>query len=175
MRRIVALLLVCFLCSLAVAKGSHGSHSRASTPAKSRVSRSSKTVHVRGYTRKDGTYVAPYDRRPPGTAPLSATSSLGSSSVHTYRRGYMADGTAPHPRVQRDKHGRIKRSHAAKAAFEREHPCPATGKTSGRCPGYVVDHVKALECGGPDDPSNMQWQTTSDAKAKDKTERQCRL
>jgi micrococcal nuclease len=26
------------------------------------------TVHVRGYTRKDGTYVQPYDRRAPGTA-----------------------------------------------------------------------------------------------------------
>jgi hypothetical protein len=26
-----------------------------------------KTVHVQGYTRKDGTYVAPYDRRPPCT------------------------------------------------------------------------------------------------------------
>jgi hypothetical protein len=25
-----------------------------------------KTVHVKGYKRKDGTYVAPYDRRPPG-------------------------------------------------------------------------------------------------------------
>jgi len=27
-----------------------------------------KTVHVQGYTRKDGTYVAPYDRRPPCTS-----------------------------------------------------------------------------------------------------------
>jgi hypothetical protein len=26
-----------------------------------------KTVRVQGYTRKDGTYVAPYDRRPPCT------------------------------------------------------------------------------------------------------------
>lgn len=175
MHRIAALLLVCCLCSFAAAKGSHGSHPRASKPAKSRVSRSNKTVHVRGYTRKDGTYVGPYDRRPRGAARTPTTSSFPSSSVHTYRRGYMADGIAPHPTVQRDKHGRIKRSHAAKAAFEREHPCPSTGRTSGRCPGYVVDHVKALECGGPDDPSNMQWQTTSDAKAKDKTERLCRI
>jgi hypothetical protein len=48
------------------------------------------------------------------------------------------------------------------------------GKTSGRCPGYVVDHVKALECGGVDEPSNMQWQTIAAGKAKDKTERNCR-
>lgn len=176
MRRIVTLLLVCCLCSFAFAKGSHGgSHPRGSKPAKVKASKADKTVHVRGYTRKDGTYVAPYDRRPPGAATASSASVIGSSSVHTYRRGYMAEGITPHPTVQRDKHGRIKRSHAAKTAFERQQPCPSTGKTSGRCPGYIVDHVRALECGGPDDPSNMQWQTTAEAKAKDKLERQCRL
>jgi hypothetical protein len=37
-----------------------------------------------------------------------------------------------------------KRNPAARRAFVREHPCPATGKTSGACPGYVVDHIKAL-------------------------------
>jgi hypothetical protein len=77
--------------------------------------------------------------------------------------------------VQYNKHGKIKRSHAARAAFEREHPCPSTGKTTGSCHGYVVDHVQALECGGADTPNNMQWQTTADAKAKDKTEGHCRL
>ena len=41
-------------------------------------------------------------------------------------------------------------------------------------PGYVIDHVKPLECGGADDPANMQWQTIADGKAKDKTERSCR-
>ena len=76
--------------------------------------------------------------------------------------------------VARNKHGRIKRSSAAKHAFERQHPCPSTGKTSGRCPGYVVDHVRPLECGGADAPSNMQWQTIAEGKAKDKTERLCR-
>jgi hypothetical protein len=29
---------------------------------------------------------------------------------------------------------------------------------------------QALKYGGRDDPSNMQWQTTSEAKAKDKWE-----
>jgi hypothetical protein len=71
-------------------------------------------------------------------------------------------------------HGRIKRSSAAKHAFERQHPCPSSGKTSGRCPGYVIDHVKPLECGGADAPSNMHWQTIAEGKAKDKTERLCR-
>jgi hypothetical protein len=59
-----------------------------------------------------------------------------------------------------------------KAAFMRAHPCPA-GVDKGsihRCKGYVVDHKKALACGGPDRPSNMQWQTIAQAKAKDKVE-----
>jgi len=34
----------------------------------------------------------------------------------------------------------------------------------------VIDHVTPLKRGGADDPSNMQWHTTADAKAKDKVE-----
>ncbi len=71
----------------------------------------------------------------------------------------------------RDSHGRIKRSPAAKRSFQASHPCPSTGKTTGGCKGYVIDHVKPLACGGADAPSNMQWQTPAGAKAKDKTER----
>ena len=62
----------------------------------------------------------------------------------------------------RDSHGRIARSSEAKEEFMR-----ATGYPHGR-PGYVVDHVIPLERGGPDVPSNMQWQ--AEAKAKDKWE-----
>jgi len=53
-----------------------------------------------------------------------------------------------------------------KAAFRRSHPCPSTGKTRGACPGYEVDHVRPLACGGPDDPSNMQWLTKEENRAK---------
>ena len=67
---------------------------------------------------------------------------------------------------------RIKRSQSAKVEFKREHPCPSTGKAKGPCKGYVIDHINPLACGGPDVPSNMQWQTVADAKAKDKWERQ---
>jgi hypothetical protein len=35
----------------------------------------------------------------------------------------------------------------------------------------VIDHIKALACGGADAPENMQWQTREDAKAKDRWER----
>ena len=96
-------------------------------------------------------------------APASARGSHSSGSHSRAARG-----------VARNKHGRIKRSSAAKHAFERQHPCPSTGKRSGRCPSYVVDHVRPLECGGADAPSNMQWQTIAEGKAKDKTEGLCR-
>jgi len=72
--------------------------------------------------------------------------------------------------VARDSHGKIARSREAKDAFKRQHPCPSTGRSSGACPGYVIDHVIALKRGGTDDPVNMQWQTTAAAKAKDKYE-----
>lgn len=63
------------------------------------------------------------------------------------------------------------RSEAAKNDFKHSHPCPANGNDHGPCPGYVIDHEKPLACGGADDPSNMQWQTTAESKAKDKWER----
>jgi len=59
------------------------------------------------------------------------------------------------------------RSREVTREFQREHPCPSTGRTSGACPGYRKDHIKALACGGPDAVSNMQWQTIADARAKD--------
>jgi len=67
------------------------------------------------------------------------------------------------------------RSSSTRAEFQRQQPCPETGATKGKCLGYVVDHVIPLCAGGPDSPANMQWQTVSDAKAKDKLEwEQCR-
>lgn len=63
------------------------------------------------------------------------------------------------------------RSSAARREFARTHPCPATGRAALPCPGYVIDHITPLACGGPDQPANMQWQTADDAKAKDRWER----
>ncbi|MCW5624558.1 MAG: HNH endonuclease [Burkholderiales bacterium] len=64
---------------------------------------------------------------------------------------------------------------AARRAFQRLHPCPATGKPRGACPGYVVDHIVPLCAGGADDPINMQWQERAESHAKGAQEgRQCR-
>jgi len=122
---------------------------------------SSGTVHVKGYTRKDGTYVHPYTRSASSSASVSHKKT---TPISSHRKSSISTT------AKRDAHGRIKRSSSAKSAFERSHPCPATGKSSGPCPGYVVDHKQALKHGGADDPSNMQWQTTAAAKAKDKVE-----
>lgn len=62
------------------------------------------------------------------------------------------------------------RSREVTREFQREHPCPSTGKKYGPCPGYVKDHVVPLCKGGADATWNLQWSTIAEGKAKDKTE-----
>jgi hypothetical protein len=62
------------------------------------------------------------------------------------------------------------RFRAVTREFQREHPCPSTGRTTGGCPGYRKDHIVPLACGRPDAVSNLQWQTIRDARAKDQWE-----
>lgn len=67
------------------------------------------------------------------------------------------------------------RSSAQRDAFVRQTPCPSTGETRGRCPGFVVDHIDPLCAGGADHPDNMQWQALAGSYAKDVAERsRCR-
>lgn len=79
-------------------------------------------------------------------------------SSYSHRSPKYASG------LPRDSKGKIKRSATAKHDFMKQ-----TGYPNGR-PGYVVDHVVPLKRGGADAPSNMQWQTKAEAKAKDKWE-----
>lgn len=70
---------------------------------------------------------------------------------------------------------RIPRSAAEVRAFRAEHLCPATGRRSGPCRGWAVDHVRALCAGGEDRPSNMQWISTEDHRFKTLVDvRECR-
>jgi hypothetical protein len=97
----------------------------------------------------------------------SGSSSYRSSSSHlshSHRSTSYKQGSSKH------RSSKAKRDPAQRAAFQKSHPCPSTGKHSGACPGYVVDHVLPLKRGGADQPSNMQWQTTEAAKQKDKWE-----
>jgi hypothetical protein len=89
-------------------------------------------------------------------APKPSRSLTSSSSSHRYR----TPGA-------RNSNGRLARSTKANDDFKHSHPCPSTGKSSGACPGFVIDHVRPLKRGGADDPSNMQWQTKAAVKAKD--------
>lgn len=91
----------------------------------------------------------------------------GGGSDGSYSTGTHAKAI---PGVQRDWHGHIKRGEQARAQFKKVQPCPSTGKSSGSCPGYVIDHVVPLKRGGADKPGNMQWQTTDEAKQKDRRE-----
>jgi hypothetical protein len=93
----------------------------------------------------------------------SAKGRASSTPAHV-KASTKKDGTRA-PAVARTTNGRIARSAAAKHAFEAQ-----TGYPHGR-PGYVVDHITPLACGGLDAPSNMQWQTIAAARAKDKIER----
>jgi len=182
------ILLLCALAFAPIAQAQHhssGSHSHSSSHSSKSKAHSSKSkksakgdksVHVNGYYRKDGTYVHGYDRAAPGSASTATSSTLLGGSVKTqpYRKDYIAQNHRPDSSVRIDRHGKIKRSKAEKDAFRRGNPCPSTGKNNGACPGYVVDHINALECGGADAAGNMQWQTAEAAKEKDRTERLCR-
>lgn len=114
-------------------------------------------------------------------APAAAKSSGGRSGGHAHATRSTRSPAprqakaTPTPKARcascaRTSSGRIQRSSTARASFHRANPCPSTGKTSGGCPGYVIDHRKALKRGGEDHPSNMQWQTKAAAAAKDRVE-----
>jgi hypothetical protein len=133
-------------------------------PAATKERSASGTTHVREYTRKDGTVVRAHERSSRASTRKEPQSHPAASPGPSHTKAYCAS-------CERNESGKIQRSASAKREFERANPCPATGRTSGSCSGYVIDHVKPLACGGADDPSNMQWQTVAEGKAKDRTER----
>jgi hypothetical protein len=113
-----------------------------------------------------------------GPAADARASSSSRSSARSASRSTRTEKSKPRsaPRSSRctscarDSKGRIARSATAKRDFQKSHPCPSTGRTTGACKGYVIDHVVPLKRRGADSPSNMQWQTVQAAKAKDKVE-----
>jgi len=59
--------------------------------------------------------------------------------------------------VVRDAEGHTLRSVAPIRAFKHQWACPSTGAHIGSCPGWAIDHVIPLACGGADAVYNMQW------------------
>lgn len=89
-----------------------------------------------------------------------------SFSPSTYHRSNFRRSTLWSKFSRRKTYGpREHRSTKAKHDFE-----VMTGHPHGWA-GHVVDHIIPLACGGADAPSNMQWQTIAEGKAKDKWER----
>jgi len=152
-RRLTTLFaLLTFVVSLGISTIASASNSRNSVS-------SSTPVHVKGYKKKDGTHVKAHDRKAPKE---HATKPPKTPKTTTAKK---TSGSASSSSAERDEKGRIQRSDAARHAFARQ-----TGYPNGR-PGYVIDHIIPLACGGSDTPGNMQWQTVEVAKLKDKTER----
>ena len=50
-------------------------------------------------------------------------------------------------------------------------PLTSQWNCKGPCKGCEIDDVKTLACGGSDVPSNLQWQTAENCRAKDKWQR----
>ena len=75
----------------------------------------------------------------------------------------------------RDSHNHIIRYTTVLNHFKKLWPCPSTGLTSGPCPGWAIDHVIPLSCGGCDDIINLQWlpdsQKSCAGNCKDRWER----
>ena len=110
-----------------------------------------RTITVHEYTKKNGTVVREHTRE-----------------IKDHPSAPILTGATP---IARTPDGRIKRDLTARRDFMSHTLCPATNSYSLQCPGYVVDHVIPLSCGGADQPYNMQYQTVADAKEKDKWER----
>ena len=143
------LAIVAAAAPVAAQRGHGGGHG-------SRGNRSGSSEHVRTYTpRAPGAGRSTAPRATRSRTPRSSSPRAAAPRMH-----------APSTGAGRDSRGRIQRSARAKDDFMRQ-----TGHPHG-WPGHVVDHVKPLACGGADAPSNMQWQTVEEGKAKDKVERQ---
>lgn len=77
---------------------------------------------------------------------------------------------------ERDANGKIMRSTAVRNSFQKNHPCPSTGQTTGACPGWQMNHVIPLACGGCDAVSNLDWmpitiKTCAEPHCRDRFER----
>ena len=86
--------------------------------------------HCHGTSAAVSSYGSPPKAAPPKVAPRSPNTSASSGQ---------------------------QRSSKVRNQFVKTHACPSTGRTSGSCPGYHVDQIVPLACGGADAMSNMQW------------------
>ena len=139
LKPVVLLLLVIFFISDDLyAKRSKRGYSR---------SKGFKSYSVRSYTPKS--YRSrPYKRKSPKSS---------------YRKKYSSRTRSYFPKIS---FSSSKRNRGVRTSFHRSNPCPSTGRNRGSCPGYEVDHIVPLACGGSDSVGNMQWLTKSANRSK---------
>ena len=179
-RLVVAALAALFAFGLnggdALARGHGGYHS--SSRAYSPRSYSPRSYRPRSYIPRSYTprYRTPRSYTPRYRTPRSYTPHYRVPRSY-YNNGYQGGrgNGSRSPRAQwysKYAPGGNSYSHHGRArSLEAKHEFWAmTGHPHG-WPGHVVDHVIPLACGGADSPSNMQWQTLAEGKAKDKWER----
>jgi hypothetical protein len=149
----VTLLLNLYLPAKAAGPGGHGGHGHSSHSG-------GRSLGSRSYSHSSSRYGGSHGYR-------SSSSHSGRGSVSSYT---PHSSSAPRHSLNycascsRSSNGRIARSSESRREFMHQ-----SGYPNGR-PGYVIDHVVPLKRGGRDVPSNMQWQTAAEAKAKDKVE-----
>lgn len=173
------LLAIVFLCALLQgttdARG-HGGSYRGTSTGRSYHVRSSYggSYHVRSsYARPyyfRSSYGGSYHARSSYARPYHMRSSYG-GSYHVrspYARPFHVRSSYA-SRYNGYAYPRGSRSHSRRSLVQKHLFWRETGYPHGR-PGYVVDHIIPLACGGADVPSNMQWQTIAAGKAKDKWE-----
>lgn len=171
---VIALLLVP---SLAAARGGGGGHGGGLGGGHHSSSGPHSGTHSNGHpsggvhSRGPSDVHSHSDSMPRGIAPRSSAPSPHHESkpkTEAKPKSHVTSAKPPATKCEscpRDAHGKIQRSEVAKRDFMKQ-----SGYPNGR-PGYVVDHIAPLAKGGKDVPSNMQWQTIAEARAKDKVER----
>jgi 5-methylcytosine-specific restriction endonuclease McrA len=88
-----------------------------------------------------------------------------SRSIGAHRRSPIRSA-AYCSECRRDSSGRIARRRTIRREFQRDSPCPSTGRTTGQCPGFVADHVIPLRRGAADAVENLRWQTIEEANRR---------
>jgi len=120
-----------------------------------------KSVKVKGYTRKNGTYIAPHSRSAP-RSPKGSYSSTPTTKTYSSKKSTPKSYKIVSP--QSISPNKPERSEAKKGVFLKSRGYDKTP------PGQEVDHVIPLSKGGADEPYNMQLLPKEAHKQKTKME-----
>jgi len=120
-----------------------------------------KNVKVKGYLKKDGTYVAPHYRSAPRRGQRIKSVNFSSPKNSLAPRSSKKIKGTPYSSVAGN---RTERSQAKKREFLKSRGYDVNP------PGYEVDHVVPLSKGGADEPYNMQLLSEEAHKQKTKSE-----